>query len=180
MRDLEGYTISAIDGTLRDPLRYSTRQFVGEQSGVLLFDHRIALAAAPFQPFAVEHGDVAARVPDQPGVLLRFPRDHRIRLAVVFTAFGVSDNEPGGARVLQHLGAQIAGKCSGDFGGAVLPADSKLAGGYLYCARDQRRWGQIKISAAGGAVRTAAAISPSCGAVPCIFQFPAIKGRTAA
>jgi hypothetical protein len=49
----------------RDPLLCSTRQFVGEQSGVLLFDHRIALAVALFQPFAVEHGDVAARVADQ-------------------------------------------------------------------------------------------------------------------
>jgi hypothetical protein len=36
------------------------------------------------------------------------------------------------------------------------------------------------MSADGGiafAEAATASISPSCGAVPCIFQFPAIKGR---
>src|ERR1700722_1948012 len=39
---------------------------------------------------------------------------------------------------------------------------------------------QIRLSADGGVVFTEAAIasmSPSCGAIPCIFQFPAIRGR---
>jgi len=48
----------------------------------------------------------------------------------------MSDDNPGGACVLQHLGAQIPRECPGYFRGAVLSADRDSAGGRLGCARD--------------------------------------------
>ncbi len=46
------------------------RHFFGQKPDVFYFDHRIAFATAPLEAFSVEHGDVPADIPNEPGAVL--------------------------------------------------------------------------------------------------------------
>jgi hypothetical protein len=57
----------------------------------------------------------------------------------MLSAFGMADDDGGGARIPEHLRADIAHERAGDVPMAVLSSDGDAAGRCLCGAREQRR-----------------------------------------
>jgi hypothetical protein len=109
---------------------------LGHAPGDLIAAHAQRLAVLPLRLGLADADD---RQQPRPPRGVRLGRHHRIRLAVMLAAFGMADDDRGGAHVSQHLRADVSRECAGAVLVAVLPPDGEASSRHLHRAREQRR-----------------------------------------
>jgi hypothetical protein len=109
---------------------------VGDAAGDLIAAYGQCLAGQPLR-FRLADADDRQKSRAPRGPCLR--RHDVVGLAMMLTAFRMSDDDGRGACISQHFGADVTGERTGDFRAAILPTDGDPAAGGLHRPRDQRR-----------------------------------------